>query len=156
VGDQRTFDNDPRFGLVVLAEIADRALSPAVNDPGTAIDVIGTLTRLLCNWKPDNQQTAVKNDRVAIPRLEAKDLLEDAIRPIARNGAGLIEVVLRLLNGLKIVAQLNPHFRQAALAMVGDAVGRAERALTTASDLHALECTAAFASTKTEPACVGP
>lgn len=66
VGDQRTFDNDPRFGLVVLAEIADRALSPAVNDPSTAIDVIGTLTRLLCNWRPDNQQTAVKNDRVAV------------------------------------------------------------------------------------------
>ncbi len=28
------------FGLVVLAEIASRALSPAVNDNGTAIDVL--------------------------------------------------------------------------------------------------------------------
>jgi Predicted membrane protein (DUF2254) len=41
VGAERTFDQDPRFGLCVLAEIASRALSPAVNDPGTAIDVIG-------------------------------------------------------------------------------------------------------------------
>ncbi|WP_127751703.1 DUF2254 family protein [Devosia sp. 1566] len=32
VGGQRSFDSDPRFGLVVLAEVADRALSPGVND----------------------------------------------------------------------------------------------------------------------------
>lgn len=46
IGDERTFDDDPRFGLVVLSEIASRALSPAVNDPGTAIDIIGTFVRL--------------------------------------------------------------------------------------------------------------
>lgn len=44
VSDARTFDNDPRFGISVLAEIADKALSPAVNDAGTAIDVLGRLT----------------------------------------------------------------------------------------------------------------
>ena len=49
-GSKRTFDDDPRFGLVVLSEIASRALSPAVNDPGTAIDVIGTLVRLFARW----------------------------------------------------------------------------------------------------------
>ncbi|MEN5027859.1 DUF2254 domain-containing protein [Pseudomonas sp. Ps21-P2] len=37
---RRTFEHDPRLGLSVLSEIASRALSPAVNDPGTAIDVI--------------------------------------------------------------------------------------------------------------------
>jgi uncharacterized membrane protein len=34
VGDVRSFDQDPRFGASVLTEIASRALSPAVNDPG--------------------------------------------------------------------------------------------------------------------------
>lgn len=48
IGNQRTFEADPRFGFVVLSEIASRALSPTVNDPGTAIDVIATSTRLLC------------------------------------------------------------------------------------------------------------
>ncbi len=38
IGKRRRFDEDPRFGLVVLSEIASRALSPAVKDPGTAID----------------------------------------------------------------------------------------------------------------------
>ncbi|MFO7855483.1 MAG: DUF2254 family protein, partial [Paracoccaceae bacterium] len=47
LGPQRTFEEDPRFGLVVMAEIAGRALSPGVNDPGTAIAVIGRFVRLL-------------------------------------------------------------------------------------------------------------
>jgi hypothetical protein len=32
IGGDRVFDDDPRFGLVVLSQIAGRALSPAVND----------------------------------------------------------------------------------------------------------------------------
>ena len=39
IGNLRTFDDDPRFGLVVLSEIASKALSPAINDPGTAIQL---------------------------------------------------------------------------------------------------------------------
>jgi hypothetical protein len=39
VGPDRSFKQDPRFGMIVLSEIASRALSPGVNDPGTAIDV---------------------------------------------------------------------------------------------------------------------
>lgn len=47
----RTFEQDPRFGLLALSEIADKALSPGVNDPGTAIDVIGTMVRLFTVWQ---------------------------------------------------------------------------------------------------------
>ena len=47
IGETRSFDQDPRFGLAVMSEIASRALSPAMNDPGTAIDVIGRTTRLM-------------------------------------------------------------------------------------------------------------
>ncbi|MCI1114058.1 DUF2254 domain-containing protein, partial [Stenotrophomonas maltophilia] len=50
IGDERSYDQDPRFGLAVMAEIASRALSPAVNDSGTAIDVIGRLVRVLACW----------------------------------------------------------------------------------------------------------
>lgn len=46
LGDVRQFDEDPRFGLIVLSEIASRALFLAVNDPGTAIVIIGTFVRL--------------------------------------------------------------------------------------------------------------
>ena len=50
IGETRSFDQDPRFGLAVMSEIASRALSPAMNDPGTAIDVIGRSTRLMGLW----------------------------------------------------------------------------------------------------------
>ena len=50
IGDARQFDEDPRFGLIVLSEIARRALSLAVNDPGTAIVIIGTFVRLFVLW----------------------------------------------------------------------------------------------------------
>ena len=144
VGDQRSFDSDPRFGLVVLAEIADRALSPAVNDPGTAIDVVGTLTRLLAGWHPGDREQEVEHDRLSIPALVPQDLLDDSFRPIARDGAGIIEVVLRLLNSLEVIAEANPYLREAALATASDAVGRARKALTAEADLRALEEAARF------------
>lgn len=144
VGDQRSFDSDPRFGLVVLAEIADRALSPAVNDPGTAIDVVGTLTRLLAGWHPGDREQEVEHDRLSIPALVPQDLLDDSFRPIARDSAGIIEVVLRLLNSLEVIAEANPYLRQAALATASDAVGRARKALTAEADLRALEEAARF------------
>ena len=149
IGDQRSFDSDPRFGLVVLAEIADRALSPAVNDPGTAIDVIGTLTRILADWQPGASADAasdesVANDRLTIPALLPQDLCEDAFRPIARDGAGSIEVLLRLIKSLEILAASNPHLRPAALATASDAVEPARKALTAAEDLRALEEAARF------------
>lgn len=50
IGVRRTFEHDPRFGLSVLSEIASRALSPAVNDPGTAIDIVGRGVRCFTQW----------------------------------------------------------------------------------------------------------
>lgn len=152
VGDQRSFDSDPRFGLVVLAEIADRALSPGVNDPGTAIDVIGTLTRLLADWHPGERlEEAPAHHRIAIPALVPQDLCDDAFRPIARDGAGSIEVVLRLLKSLEVIAETNPYLRQAALQTASDAIGRARNALTAEGDLRALEAAGRFACVTLPP-----
>ena len=50
LGLERTFEQDPRFALRILADIALRALSPAVNDPTTAtqaLDSIDSLLRIL-------------------------------------------------------------------------------------------------------------
>lgn len=138
VDGSRSFDNDPRFGLSVLAEIADRALSPAVNDPGTAIDVLGRLARLLSDWAPQSSKENAENQRIAVPALSAKDLIEDSFRPIARDGANLIEVVLRLLYSLEVIAELNPFLRDEALAAARDAAERAESALEAPTDIEAL------------------
>ena len=99
IGAERTFDQDPRFGLCVLAEIASRALSPAVNDPGTAIDVIGRAVRLLAQWgRFDDSGADAKIDcpHVWVPAIEVGDMFDDVFAPIARDGAGMVEIHLRL------------------------------------------------------------
>jgi uncharacterized membrane protein len=147
VGDMRTFDSDPRFGIVVLSEIASKALSPGINDAGTAIDVIGTLVRVLHPFgKRDGGDDEVSHDRVSLPPLDPADLIEDGFRPIARDGAGTIEVVQRLMAGLHMLALANPALAEPARAMARDAAERARQALTSPSDLQALERAAAFAT----------
>lgn len=47
VGVERTFEQDPAFALRVLADIALRALSPAVNDPTTAVQALDAIDDLL-------------------------------------------------------------------------------------------------------------
>ncbi|WP_268797140.1 DUF2254 domain-containing protein [Pseudomonas huanghezhanensis] len=111
IGIRRTFEHDPRFGLSVLSEIASRALSPAVNDPGTAIDVIGRGVRTLTCWGKPHASTPNNNpgcDLVYLKGLTVDDLFDDFFAPISRDGAGLLEVNLRLLKALLSLAQINP------------------------------------------------
>ncbi len=46
-GPERTFRQDPMFAFRLLADIGLRALSPAVNDPATAVQVLDTMESLL-------------------------------------------------------------------------------------------------------------
>ncbi len=46
-GQERTFDQDPLFAFRLLADIGLRALSPAVNDPATAVQVLDTIESIL-------------------------------------------------------------------------------------------------------------
>ena len=46
-GHERTFEQDPLLALRVLADIALRALSPAVNDPTTAVQALDAIDSLL-------------------------------------------------------------------------------------------------------------
>jgi uncharacterized membrane protein len=47
VGQERTFEQDPAFAVRLLADIALRALSPAVNDPTTAVQALDAMDGLL-------------------------------------------------------------------------------------------------------------
>ena len=104
LGDLRTFDQDPRFGLVVMGEVASKALSPGVNDPGTAIDVITRIGRILSVYTDeDTQERDNKLKYLYVPPLEPEDLIEDGFGALARDGATVVEVQQRLqsvLSGL--------------------------------------------------------
>lgn len=110
IGRERLFDFDPRFGLVVLSEIACRALSPAVNDPGTAINIISVLTRLFTDWaKPlENKDICpIVYNRIEVPELKLADMFDDAFTSIARDGAGSVEVATMLQQSLKALTKNN-------------------------------------------------
>lgn len=125
IDSSRSFPQDPRFGLLVLSEIASRALSPAINDPGTAIDVLGRLVRTLSVWHRKNVPEPAY-PRLHVPPVRPAEMLEDAFQPIARDGATLVEVQVRLQKALAALAGLVPdEFFDAASAMAAEALERA-------------------------------
>ncbi|NDJ58514.1 DUF2254 domain-containing protein [Enterobacteriaceae bacterium 4M9] len=106
ISDVRSFYQDPRFCLSVLAEIACRALSAAVNDPGTAIDVIGRAVRVLSQYAGQMPEHAdVTYPNVHIAPLSVDNLFDDIFSPIARDGAALREISLRLIKSLSLLEQ---------------------------------------------------
>lgn len=120
---ERNFDQDPRFGLAVLSEIGVRALSPGINDPGTAIDILTRNTRLLVLWSAGRQE--IDADEVLFPRLHVyplstRDLFDDAFRMIARDGAGSLEVQLRLQKSLCVLNELGDKAFQTAAREMSD------------------------------------
>lgn len=104
----RTFEQDPRLGFIALSEIASRALSAAVNDPGTAIEVLNALQRVATRMLTTPQDSGVDHPLVHVRRVAFDDMLDDGFRPIARDGAGFVEVGLRLqrvFGALAVVAK---------------------------------------------------
>jgi uncharacterized membrane protein len=142
IGDKRTFDEDPRFALVVLSEIASRALSPAVNDPGTAIDILASFARLFIHWGNSaniEQQPEVEFNRVTVAELLLDDLFDDAFKAIARDGAGSIEVMLRLVKVHQSLATINNDFKSSANRHVKIALRHAQHELRLTEDFELLK-----------------
>ncbi len=97
LGDVRTFDQDPRFGLITMGEVASKALSPGINDSGTAIDVIHRIARILSNYEDETTKTPEDLlDRLYVAPLDPADLLEDAFGSLSRDGVEVVEVQQRL------------------------------------------------------------
>jgi uncharacterized membrane protein len=146
VGDARSFDQDPRFGLCVLAEIASRALSPAVNDPGTAIDVLGRGARVLAiaaRMRKDEKAQAIC-PRVHVPAIAVEEMFDDLFVPVARDGAPLVEVCIHLQKVLAMLAHLGDDtFSRAARHQSRQALERAEQALSLALDIERVRRAAA-------------
>lgn len=145
IGDGREYEDDPRFGLIVLSEVASRALSPAVNDPGTAIDVIGTQLRLLTLWSDvlAAPEADIRYPDLFIKPLPTAELFDDAFVPIARDGAALVEVAVSLQKALGALALLSPGFRDLAEPHSKDALARSEDAMTAPADIDRVRKAAA-------------
>lgn len=116
LGDRRSFTQDPRFGLIALSEIGSRALSPGVNDPGTAIDVLAALVRVLLARPETADNRHEMLSRIFLAALAEDDLIVSAFRPIARDGATSVEVSMRLMRALDAIIHGEKVGAGAALA----------------------------------------
>lgn len=143
IKDTRSFQNDPRFGLIALSEIASRALSPGINDPGTAIAILGSHIRVFALWlNNDAKELAEKPqyNRIQVPEISIADLFDDAFRPIARDGASNLEVMIRLQKALASLFYLGtPEVKEIATLHSKNAYLRAEQEMTFSHDLEALK-----------------
>jgi len=146
IDELRSYDQDPRFGAAVLAEIASHALSPGINDAGTAIDIIGRAVRVLWIWQePQGSGTEdVRFPQVHVPEIKVDDLFDDLFRPIARDGAPIVEVGIRLQKALCALARVDdPRFVRNARHQSQQALQRALAALTNEHDKQLLRVLAA-------------
>jgi uncharacterized membrane protein len=75
---------------------------------------------------------------VRMPALSLRDMLEDFFRPIARDGAALIEVCLQVQKALGALKVLAPEAAPLIRACADDALSRAQAALSSEADRRVL------------------
>ncbi|WP_027134927.1 DUF2254 domain-containing protein [Geminicoccus roseus] len=135
VDTHRSYDQDPRFGVIVLAEIASKALSPGVNDPGTAIAVIAALVGVLARWTCPVEEPELYFDRIYVPPILVDDLFDDAFAAIGNDCASSVAVGVRLQKALLALARTGDDaYRRAARHQSTMALARARLALSLPED----------------------
>jgi uncharacterized membrane protein len=149
LGVERTIEQDPAFALRIIVDIGIKALSPAVNDPTSAVqilDYIETFLHRTCTADLRDQYPYA--DRTGIPRVEIPgrtwaESLQLAVTEIRTYGTHSVQVCRRLrslLNGLLVVAA--PDRReaiQAELSLLDESIAKgfpdaASLAIARASD----------------------
>lgn len=111
LGGDRTFEQDPKYPIRLLVDIAIKALSPAINDPTTAVqalDQIEDLLRRLARHALDDGRLtdAAGEVRVIFPTPNWEDYLALAFDEIRVFGATSVQVMRRLRSALRGLAEL--------------------------------------------------
>ncbi|HEX7241255.1 MAG TPA: DUF2254 domain-containing protein [Longimicrobiaceae bacterium] len=114
VGNQRTPTQDVGFVVNQLVEVAVRALSPAINDPFTAMTCIDWLGAALARIARSPAPSAFQHDEKGELRLVLRPMTfaratDFAFEPIREYGAHVPLIVLRLLQMILTVAEHVGH-----------------------------------------------
>jgi uncharacterized membrane protein len=133
LGDERTVEQDPAFAIRIIVDIADKALSPAVNDPTTAVQALDHLSDVLrligttdfsrARWRGDD---AVPTGLV-IPARSWEDYLTLGVTEIREYGATSIQVMRRLRAMLE---ELHDEVRPEHRAAVEEELTRLQATVT--------------------------
>ena len=119
---ERTMHQDPAFGFRQIVDIAERALSPGVNDPTTAVQAVDHLHDLLRRLGTRDFPSPVRVDgagkpRVIAPRYGWDDYVELAFDEIRHYGGGSVQVALRLRGAIDDLLGVVPETRRAPLEL---------------------------------------
>jgi len=134
IGHERTFDQDPMFAFRMIVDIASKALSPAINDPTTAVLAIDQLHHLLRDigkrYLAEGQAKDAQGQlRVIYRTPEWEDFVQLGTTEIRQYGRESIQVQRRLRAMLEDLMETLPSHRhpvlQKELALLGTSSKRA-------------------------------
>lgn len=125
LGRERAFQNDPKYALRLLVDMAIRALSPAINDPTTAVQALDHIEMLLCrlgNAELDIGEVRDANGKIRVvystPRWE--DFLQLGLSEIIQYGATSLQVQRRLEALLRFLRRSVPPSRIPAVDQLAE------------------------------------
>ena len=101
LGGERTFEQDPKYAIRLIVDIAIRALSPAINDPTTAVQALDQIEDLLLRIGRRRLEIGALRDaagalRVVVPHPAWEDFLILAFDEIRYCGATSVQVMRRM------------------------------------------------------------
>ena len=114
IGPTRTLQQDIEFGVVQIVDIGLRAISPAVNDPSTAISCVDQLSRIIISWTartppPSHYYAPPHVLRLVVPWMTFDGLLDTAFEQIRHYAVADLAVSLRLMRAYGDIAGSTPH-----------------------------------------------
>jgi uncharacterized membrane protein len=120
LGDERTIQQDPAFALRIMVDIANKALSAAVNDPTTAVQVLdhlGGMLRVIGNTDLERREKSASGStptRVVMRARTWEDYLTLGVTEICEYGASSTQVMRRMRAMLEeLQDDVRPEFRSA-------------------------------------------
>jgi uncharacterized membrane protein len=113
LGRERTFEQDPKYPIRLLVDVAVKALSPAINDPTTAVQTIDQLEDLLRRLGASQLDAGYAADengviRLVFPTPTWEDYLTLAFDEIRQFGSSSVQVIRRLRAALDALARWLP------------------------------------------------
>lgn len=119
-GQERTFGQDPLFAFRLLADIGLRALSPAVNDPATSVQVLDTIQGLLAPLATRDLDVAeIADDAGAVKVVLAlpswDDYLQTALDDLIESASRSPMVLLRARTLLTDLLNAAPPQRRSSI-----------------------------------------
>jgi uncharacterized membrane protein len=119
LGTERTFEQDPKYAIRLLVDIAIKALSPAINDPTTAVQALDQIEDLLMRLGRRRLEIGAYHAggklRLLILYPSWEDFLRVAFDEIRFYGASSIQVMRRMNSLVSELIEVLPEERRAAL-----------------------------------------